>query len=73
MINMGTGGKLRGKALWAQMVKDQEQWIAEHGGDLQGYIDDYRRRGYGMENATIVYESHAAALRKFKRLLDDSR
>ena len=74
MINMGAGGKLRGKALWAQLIANQKQWIAEQGRDREDYIANYHgRHGYSIENATIIYEADTAALRKHEARLASCR
>ena len=61
---------LRGKPLWEKLVREQEQWIAEHGGDLPGYVANYHgRHGRSVENAQAIYEADAAALADYKRRL----
>jgi len=73
-INMGTGGKRRGKALWLDLVISQQQWVAEHGGDLAGYIDRYTGKyGRSVENATAIYQADVDALKRYEARLATCR
>jgi hypothetical protein len=73
-INMGTGGKRRGKNLWLDLVTSQQQWVAEHGGDLAGYIDRYTGRyGRTVENATAIYQADIDALKRYEAHLANYR
>ena len=69
-MTTATRGPLRGRALWEKLVREQEEWIAEHGGDRAGYIANYHgRHGRTLEYATAIYEADAAALAEYKRRL----
>ncbi len=74
MISMGTGGKRRGKAIWLDLVISQQQWVAEHGGDLAGYIDRYHgQHGRSIENATAIYQADVDALKDYEARLASYR
>lgn len=61
---------LRGKTLWQKLVREQEEWIANHGGNLVGYVENYTsRHGRTVENATAIYEADIAALAQYKKRL----
>jgi len=69
-MTTATRKPLRGRALWEKLVREQEEWIAEHGGNLVGYVENYAgRHGRSIENATAIYEADTAALADYKRRL----
>jgi len=61
---------LRGRALWEKLVAEQEAWLAEHGGDLAGYIANYHGRHHRtVANATAIWEADSAALAERRQRL----
>jgi len=61
---------LRGRALWEKLIAEQEAWLAEHGGDLAGYIANYHGRHHRtVANATAIWEADAAALANYRERL----
>jgi hypothetical protein len=46
-------------------VREQEKWIAEHGGDLDGYI-----KRYGVSRGGPIYEADMLALVELQVSLD---
>jgi len=65
---------LRGKALWEKLVREQEQWIADCGGDLPGYITNYHgRHRRTVKNATAIYNADVAALATYRKRLAGCR
>jgi hypothetical protein len=64
-------GNLRGKPFWTKVVRQQEQWIANHGGRLPGYVAYYHGIiGRSVENATANCEADLALLGRYQRYLD---
>ena len=57
---------------WQARVDEQRKWIAEHGGDLAGYVLRYGAVGdpnmYGA-GGEAIYEADKAALDKYERRL----
>lgn len=57
-----------------QSIRDQRDWIEEHGGDLPGYIKRYGDPGVLRDNGkpmygdggTKIYEADTSALRKME-------
>ena len=45
---------------WRRIVAEQEAWLAERGGNLEGYLAFYPRRT--PENIKDIYEADMAAL-----------
>ncbi len=73
-MTTATRRPLRGKALWQQLVREQEQWIEQCGGHLPGYIENYHgRHGRTVENAEAIYNADVAALEQYKRRLSTCR
>jgi hypothetical protein len=69
-MTTATRKPLRGRALWEKLVREQEEWITEHGGSLAGYVENYAgRHGQSTESATAIYEADTAALAEYKRRL----
>ena len=69
-MTTATREPLRGRALWKKLVREQEEWIAEHGGNLAGYVESYAGcHGRSIETATAIYEADTAALADYKRRL----
>ncbi len=63
----------RRKAL-LELVISQQQWVAEHGVDLAGYIDRYRgQHGRSIENATAIYQADIDALKDYEARLASCR
>jgi hypothetical protein len=61
---------LRNRALWAKLVKTQEERMTKQGGDQAGYIAHHHfRLGRNKANAVAKYEADAAVLQAFKRRL----
>jgi hypothetical protein len=61
---------LRGRQLWVKIVQEQQRWIAEHGGDLIGYLANYHgRHGRTEENAREIYNADLAYLKQAERHL----
>ena len=52
-----------GKPCMADLIRQQEQWIKDHGGDESGYIDNY-----GWENMTRAKAIYAADCGELDRL-----
>jgi len=69
-MSTATRKPLRGRALWQKLVWEQEEWIAEHGENLPGYVANYHgQHGRSVENAIAMYEADTAALAEYKRRL----
>ena len=65
---------LRGRPMWEKWVREQETWIAEQGGDREGYIANYHgRHGRTVENAVAIYDADLACLSDYKRHLANYR
>lgn len=55
--------KLRGKELYEKLLAEQQKWVDEHGGDLEGYIANYHGKfKHTIESATNIYNADKAAL-----------
>lgn len=54
----------------AQLIQEQRDWIAEHGGDLAGYVERYGSkddpRHYG-DGGEAIYKADTDALRELER------
>ena len=48
-MTTATRNPLRGRAPWDKLVREQEEWIAEHGGNLFGYVENCAGR-HGAEH-----------------------
>lgn len=69
-MTTATRTPLRGRALWEKLVREQEEWIGEHGDNLVGYIENYAGRyGRSIEIATAIYEADTSALAEYRRRL----
>jgi len=69
-MSTATRKPLRGRALWQKRAREQEEWLAEHGGHLAGYVANYHgQHGRSVENAIAIYEADTAALAECKRRL----
>lgn len=56
---------LRGNALWTKLVIEQEKWIEQCGGNLDGYISNYcYKYKRSARNAIEIYCADINELRK---------
>jgi hypothetical protein len=67
------GPRLTKRRLWLQrQIEHQKQWIVEHGGDLDGYIERYGRaddpKHYGA-GGEAIYKADTDNLAKLERQL----
>ena len=70
MCIFNDGGKLRGKALYEKLRKEQLAWIAERGNDKQGYRDYYCGRfGKTKLYADAVFAADVDELQRLDELL----
>lgn len=62
--------KLNREDFWTKLTADQRRWIAEHGGNLAGYVERYGSKDdpdhYG-DGGEAIYEADIAALRRYQQ------
>jgi hypothetical protein len=54
------------KSFWRDQVASQRQWIADHGGDLAGYLDHHAKYRRTPEDVQAIYLADMAALAQYE-------
>jgi len=62
---------LRGRPLYAKLVSEQIAWIEKCGGDLAGYLANYKTRT--PENVRDIYYADIGELRRLEERLNSYR
>jgi hypothetical protein len=54
------------RGLYLKLLEDQRRWVEKCGGDLAGYLNNYRQFGRTDENIAAIYDIDVSELQRLE-------